>query len=39
MRVVLLASIAEVHEDDTPRWDLLSEISKGDKHYLDVTVT
>lgn len=38
MRVVLLAPVAEVHEDDTVHWDPLSEISKSDKNYLDVTV-
>lgn len=38
MIVVLLAPVAEVHEDDTAHWDSLSGVSKSDKNYFDVTI-
>lgn len=38
MRVVLLAPVAEVQEDDKAHWEPLSKISKSDKNYLDITV-
>lgn len=36
--MVLFAPVAGVHEDDRAHGDPLSEISKSDKNYLDITV-